>query len=450
MEYHHIQFIAYEVNTVPTVRADNAARPGLMNPEQDFAARCALMQRAIRYAAQASAPATENHVLKVLMIPRLFFGGMTGTLDVSLLEKAIACLQATFATQEWEHWLFVTGMMATPLPGKEESRADACNLTLLQRGGNRGAEAFDIHSLWHRLQDERVCSVTNARGALVAEFVPLSGATRNMHDRSGVVLTLADMSWTLGSTGEVPLLPGTPEIQVQLNLLNGMARRRVPIMAGINALVFDCDGTAGGSSALTSGGEPVSPTGKTAVDDSTIFLDGMPGIAITDLLQRGAGCMAIYPARTIAAAETVNGTVRQLRWQVSHEYQFNFDLVYDRSGQYRTLLCQIVHPGKGHAIVPGAAKEGISGNIASMPARPDHKGNGDVRNKRFALPIKLSLQGQTGQEGDIEMRILSNQKGDWHYALWCQIDLPGFVFDGVAFQFTPSTDDAPPKTCWLE
>ena len=123
----------------------------------------------------------------------------------------------------------------------------------------------------------------------------------------------------------------------------------------------------------------------------------------------------MVPDSNIAAASAAN-TVR-LDWQASADYQFVFQLLYDGSGNFLTIQCE------------------IRSRKTQFPGNP------------YSLPLSLQTQDALKQEVRIAMR-MGPGSAPYAGAVWCAINVPGFIFEGNAFAFSGTTSGPPPITVW--
>ena len=111
------------------------------------------------------------------------------------------------------------------------------------------------------------------------------------------------------------------------------------------------------------------------------------------------------------------GTTVKLDWQASADYQFIFQLLYDVNGNFATIQCE------------------MRGRKVDFPGNP------------YSLPLSLQTQDASKQEVRIAMR-MGPGSPPYAGAVWCEINVPGFVFQGNAFEFSGNTSGPPPVTVW--
>jgi hypothetical protein len=100
----------------------------------------------------------------------------------------------------------------------------------------------------------------------------------------------------------------------------------------------------------------------------------------------------------------------RLVWQASKDYCFTFLLYYDTNGEYTTM--QITIQG------------------------------GQFSGGSYAPPV--ALQGTTET---IDMNLVA-AGAPYSWGLWCNIHVPGFDFEGNAFEFSAQYNNPPPYTVW--
>ncbi|SFU88397.1 Beta-1,3-glucanase [Polaromonas sp. YR568] len=106
-----------------------------------------------------------------------------------------------------------------------------------------------------------------------------------------------------------------------------------------------------------------------------------------------------------------------LSWQACDDYRFDFVLVYDANGEYVTM------------------------DISIISAVSQFSGTG------YTLPVALQTAPSAAQQETIDMTL--KPAGDpYSGAVWCVINVPGFDFEGVAFEFSSQYSGAPPETVW--
>lgn len=111
------------------------------------------------------------------------------------------------------------------------------------------------------------------------------------------------------------------------------------------------------------------------------------------------------------------GSTVQLVWPASADYQFTFVLSYGTNGSFQAVTCS------------------IKSRQASFPGDP------------YALPLQLAQKDNLGRNVNIQMQLAA---GSPPYAgsVWCNISVPGFIFQGAAFEFSAEVSGPPPVTVW--
>jgi|GEM_PF-1725680 len=100
----------------------------------------------------------------------------------------------------------------------------------------------------------------------------------------------------------------------------------------------------------------------------------------------------------------------RLVWQASEDYCFTFLLYYDASGVYTTM--QITIQG------------------------------GQFSGSGYTPPVALQSAAET-----IDMTLVA-VGAPYNWGLWCNIHVPGFDFEGNAFEFSTQYNNPPPYTVW--
>lgn len=220
-----------------------------------------------------------------------------------------------------------------------------------------------------------------------------------------------------------PQLPGDAEVQIQLVPSCGMSIDPANVIAEMGGLVFNVDGNNGSHADLQQVALPfvqIAPSGAYPVSDADIVLTAISPpltVQIDELYRYGAGEVVLFPAQPIPAARTVAGTTNTLVWPASKDYTFSFDLIYDLAGDLVTVLCRI-----------SSSKTNFHGN-------------------RYFLPLSLTTTDVNRQTVSIRVVEISGS-GGFDRAVRCEIAVPGFAFQGVAFEFSSTLTGPPPETAW--
>ena len=233
-----------------------------------------------------------------------------------------------------------------------------------------------------------------------------------------------DHSGTERRLQKSPQLPGENLIQLQLVPSCGMGIQAPSVITQTGGYVFNCDGY--GASRHSTLAQQIPPlttvafSSSTPVNDAPVALQStspVSDVPISSLYAHGPGVVDIYPAAAIPAQQTVPGSTVGLDWQASADYRFIFQLVYDSGGNFVTLECEI-----------RSKKANFYGN-------------------NYYLPLLLQTQDSQRQSVHIQMA-LAPGSSPYAGAVWCKINVPGFIFAGNAFEFSATTAGPEPQTCW--
>lgn len=113
----------------------------------------------------------------------------------------------------------------------------------------------------------------------------------------------------------------------------------------------------------------------------------------------------------------VGGNSIPLSWQACDDYRFDFVLYYDANGEYVTM------------------------DISIISAVSQFSGGG------YTLPVALQSLPSAALQETINMQ-LKPASDPYSGVVWCVIKVPGFDFEGVAFEFSAQYSGAPPETVW--
>ncbi len=120
----------------------------------------------------------------------------------------------------------------------------------------------------------------------------------------------------------------------------------------------------------------------------------------------------VQPPQPVAGGKTIT-----LTWPASPDYTFVFVLTYSTGGAY------------------------VSTNVTI------NSSVGSFNGKTYALPVVLQTPASTQPPETLNMK-LAAVHGTYSGAVWCHINVPDFVFEGNAFEFSSLYDGAPPLTIW--
>jgi hypothetical protein len=448
MAYDNIQFIGYAIDTAPQDNGNNTETYlGLPNPQQDIEARCALMLRAIE-TARDNLPAASppDAVLKVFLAPEFYFRGDQGAYQMDDVQVAIAALQALAKDDQWADWVFafgtIVGVSAPSTPPQQgvTQIKEIYNFVLIQEGGAADQGPAGARVVMKELKSgiDFIAGAAYPGGLLFGEVAPPTvgpeGPGRETqqaaYDGAGI-FNLRGMTWAAdicldhltGRLMKSPQLPGETEVQVQLIPSCGADIDPDGVVAATGGYVFNVDGHNGSHADLRRVTPPpsvIAPAASFDVSDDEVSLASVSppqAVAIDQLYRDGPGRVVIFAPVAVPAPMTVQGTRTPLVWQASGDYRFEFDLIYDLAGDFSTVLCKIVGP-----------KALFRGN-------------------KYFLPLRLLAHDLGANDVKIQMR-LDLGTGGFAHAVWCRIDVPGFDFQGNAFQFNATTAGVAPETIW--
>lgn len=462
MAYNNVRFIGYVIDTAPGLNPDGSkSYAGLPNPQLDLEARCKLMNLAMNTAyglltPPASPPSSPplppppGDTLNVFMAPEFFFRGPSGAYQMEDVQRIITTLQSYAALSYWGDWLFVFGtILGTSSPTRKTppydidplARKEVYNFALVQQGGVlQQGDAGAVVVMKELMSGvDFLATAAGPNSLLLGEVNHLAPSTTGgpgreqqmlNYDGAGV-FSLAGITWGLEvcldhrdsvrRLQKSPQLPGENLIQLQLVPSCGMSVQAPSVATQFGGYVFNCDGS--GAARHSTLAEQVPPltgiplSSSTPVPDVSISLDNGTQVDISDIYPSGPGVLNIYPVRALPVQQTVPGSTVRLFWQASADYQFVFLLVYDDNGNYVTMVCE-----------PRSKKTNFYGN-------------------NYYLPLSLQTQDSLKQDVSIQMRLAAGSS-PYAGAVWCKINVPGFVFEGNAFEFSASRSGPAPTTVW--
>ena len=458
MAYTRVQCIGYVLDTAPQPNPDGSGTYlGLGDPELDIDARCQLMARALQAARtalpQASPPQPPGEVLTVFMAPEFFFRGASGAYRMDDVQRIIATLQRMVAGDEWLDWIFVFGTIlgasvatlpTPPYDADPLAATEIYNFALVQQGGVAAQGDSGARVVMKELMSgvDFVAAAPAPHSLLLGDVAYWPASTGSgfgreqqqvNYDGAGV-FELAGITWALevcldhlGTVQRLqrsPQLPGQKLVQMQLVPSCGMGIEAPSVITQPGGLVFNCDGSgATRHSTLARQGPPLADVPLAAsipVDGSDIVLPGsspVQDVAVGALFAGGAGVVNVYPAQSLPAQQLVPGHTVRLDWPASWDYRFIFQLVYGSNGQFVTLVCEI-----------RSNKTNFYGN-------------------NYFLPLSLQTQDSWKQDVRIQMKVVP-ASSPYAGAVWCSIHVPGFTFEGCAFEFAAAYDGPAPYTIW--
>ena len=458
MAYTKVQCIGYVIDTAPQDNPDGSQTYlGLNNPQQDIEARCDLMLRAMQTAydalPQQSPPEPPGQTLKVFMAPEFFFRGAEGAYAMDDVQLCVSALQGMAGNDQWVDWVFVFGSIlgvssptysTPPYDIDPLATKEVYNFAPVQQGGVAAQGDTGARIVMKELMSgvDFIASVANPGGLLLGDVDHLaasapSGAGREQervnYDGAGV-FSLAGITWglevcldhlsTVSRLQKSPQLPGRNLIQLQLVPSCGMSVQASSVITQTGGYVFNCDGARGTShSTLAQWAPPltdIAMTVSTPVSADKIPLQSTPpvlDVSVSSLYANGPGVVNIYPARAIPAQQIAPGEAIPLVWLASADYQFAFQLVYDGCGSFVCVLCEI-----------RSKKTNFYGND-------------------YFLPLNLQTQDAQKQDVSIQMALRAGSS-PYAGAVWCKINVPGFIFEGNAFEFSATLAGPAPYTVW--
>jgi hypothetical protein len=433
MPYTQVQFVSYDINTMPLRNADGSQTYlGLADAGQDIEARCALMLRAMQAARdnlpQPSPPPAPGDVLKVFMAPEFFFRGATGAYQVAMVDMLVGRLQALAADPAggWADWVFSFGTIVCGQDPVPNQQTEIYNFALIQEGGVASSGPGGARVVMKELTSgiDFIAGVANPGGLLLGEVIALQAGrpgpgreTQQVTYDGGGVFTMRGITWAMdicldhmvNRLVRSPQLPGEQVVQVQLVPSAGTDPAIYETIPGPGGFVFHVDGAGWGSDLRQVGGAAI-PSAPPPVDvgNGTITLTGVSPpqvVAINMLYQAGPGRILYFAPQKIPDAATVPGSRISLVWEASENYEFTFDIVHDPAGNLSTVL-----------LSPKRLPRDIFGG------------------HDYFLPMQV----RTADPNGVPVQISARQgpgSGGYSAAIWCKISVPGFLFEGNVLQF---------------
>jgi hypothetical protein len=136
--------------------------------------------------------------------------------------------------------------------------------------------------------------------------------------------------------------------------------------------------------------------------------------AATSVASPASVLVTLGPWAPEAVRPAVVGGVQlpvRLVWQASEDYCFTFLLYYDASGVYTTMQISIQ--------------------------------GGQFSGDGYTPPVALQSATET-----LDMTLVALHADGYNWGLWCNIHVPGFDFEGNAFEFSTQYNNPPPYTVW--
>lgn len=132
----------------------------------------------------------------------------------------------------------------------------------------------------------------------------------------------------------------------------------------------------------------------------------------------GAGSVQAEMAANLPDEAVTDDRVLLLDWHATPDYRFDFRLIYGQDGRFKSLECA----------------------VHSRQMAP-------VLNGVYPLPLSLKHLDAAGRNVEIRMDLVAGH-GPWDHGVWCWIDVPGYRFEGVAFEFSKDYSGLAPITIW--
>ncbi len=132
----------------------------------------------------------------------------------------------------------------------------------------------------------------------------------------------------------------------------------------------------------------------------------------------GTGPARVEMAANLPDVPVMEDQVQCLTWHATPEHGFEFRLIYGPDGRFKSLECAMHSRQMIHAL-----------------------------NDVYPLPLSLKCLDAAGRNVEIRMTLAPNH-GPWIYRVQCQIDVPGFQFEGTAFVFSDEINGPAPNTIW--
>lgn len=427
MAYDKIQFVGYAINTFPEMRDGKEHYFGLPNPKNDIDARCILMRRAMETAAAQIVDASPpEKTLKVFMAPEFFFRGATGAYQLEWAYYAVEQLQKLAAEPQWQDWLFVFGTILGTW--EEEGALDkAINFALIQEGGAAAKGDLGAKIVTKELKSHiDFISKSKVDGNIILGEIehmdpgpsgPGKEAQYVNYDGAGI-FKACGITWAAdickdhleGRLIKSPQLPGTSEIQVQLVPSGGASIQASTTIAEEGGFVFNVDANFYGVVTLKQNVPPlkeIDHIDEHDVPDSDIVLaDASPPetVEITQLYQRDAGSVVIYPPQDVPPEKTVPGKIEPLTWEADDELTLDFTLIYDDDDKFSQMLCK----------------------VTSSQLRAD-------RND-YLVPLKLRTTDLAEEPFKVDVKVGAGSQ-TYDHSCWCTIVTDDFKFEGTVFLF---------------
>ena len=294
MFYNQIQFVGYQLNTLPT--SDGVATytslynqcktvdmdpydehrhyVGLYDEKEDYNLRCGLMEEAVIDAYKAQNINREEHTLKVFVAPEFYFRGRRGAYSIKTYGKIVDRLRGFVRQLKYKNWLFIFGSIVCRL---DDARREMANIVFVQKG-NSGEEGARVVVKEHmsKMDFLQRSNDSNLTLDLVSEHVNYlpAGLKKTLNSRGKPTEIIYDANrgkgkeqqkWSYDGAGiftidgitfgvelcvdhrlrrlwRSPVKVGQNRVMVQIIPSAGMAVLPQSVVAKLDGLVFNCDG----------------------------------------------------------------------------------------------------------------------------------------------------------------------------------------------------------------
>jgi hypothetical protein len=452
--YDQIVFIGYVIDTSPGTDANGKKYyPGLPVATQDIDARCQLMSQAMQAARglipQPSSPPAST--LYVFMAPEFFFRGKAGAYSLDEVQYAITSLQAIAADGQWDDWLFGFGTIVGTWSNMDPE-AQIVNFALVQLGGEAAQGADGARAIVKELQSNIDFIADNAApGCLLSGAVahpapakagPGSEQQVAAYDGAGI-FDLAGLTWAveicldynLQRLQKSPQLPGEADVQVQLVPSCGADLKEGNAIAETGGYIFNVDGLGKQAHAnLSQVATPMVPVALAtntplSIASVTVANASPPlSVPVSDFFAGGSGSISVFTPVAVPAAGKVPGSTSVYVWNAiaNPQWTFTFYLIYGDDKNFTDALCKIQSNQK------------------------------DFRSNKYDLPVSLNLTfpprppEMIQRTGTIKIELRTGQ-GTYDNAIYADIRLPGFNFQGELIRFMTARESPDPvQTSWAK
>jgi hypothetical protein len=344
MAYTHVQFIAYEILTVPAKGVFTRTGKqylGLVDDKLDAKARCAIMKDVFLQAEAHGDVAKDSSTLKVFMAPEFYFRGDTGAYPMDVVTDTIASLRdQVHLLSKWKDWLFVFGTLmghskAWDLNTDSEDVAkkrEVYNVAFVQKGkagedkscvvvkehlSTSGSPDFIPTDKYAGFSvDETLLENVEYISAAKPKGAGREKQKRNYDGRSifemdgvtfGLEVCLDHLVKRLRKSAPDTL---QKRVQVQLVPSGGMKIKDESVIANVGGYAFGCDGAGHGSSVkkvktrFTLGSNAILED-INEVDRFTVAKTVHPDVPDYDALFQRQGEVVIYPRLVLPSSSRI-------------------------------------------------------------------------------------------------------------------------------------------------